>query len=226
MTLVADSGEVFEEWKRRFDPFLRETVEKFYIFSEKIGRGTYSTVNKGSDRLNPESKVAIKTIIKKNLKPEEKTLIAEESLIIQKLNHENIIKFIRQFEDTERIFYIFELAEGGDLYDHINDKNRLCEEESKIIFKQLLQVLEYLHLSHILHRDLKPENIMIIKDEVTGRVSQIKLIDFGFATYFSNDDLPCLSCGTLNYAAPEVLLGEKYGEPSDIFSAGVILYLM
>lgn len=226
VTLVADSGEVFEEWKRRFDPFLRETVEKFYIFSEKIGRGTYSTVNKGIDRLNPESKVAIKTIIKKNLKPEEKTLIAEESLIIQKLNHENIIKFIRQFEDTERIFYIFELAEGGDLYDHINDKNRLCEEESKIIFKQLLQVLEYLHLSHILHRDLKPENIMIIKDEVTGRVSQIKLIDFGFATYFSNDDLPCLSCGTLNYAAPEVLLGEKYGEPSDIFSAGVILYLM
>jgi hypothetical protein len=226
ITLVVESHEVFNKWKQMLSPFLRDTVEEFYTFSDKIGRGTYSTVNKGFDRMNPDIKVAIKTIIKESLKPEEKTLISEESLIIKKLNHENIIKFIRQFEDMKRLYYIFELAEGGDLYDHINENKRLCENESKIIFKQLLKVIQYLHTNHILHRDLKPENIMIVKDEVTGKVKHIKLIDFGFATYFSKDDLPSLSCGTLNYAAPELLLGEKYGEPSDIFSAGVILYLM
>ena len=226
VTLVLESSDQLSKWKKMLAPFLRETVEKNYIFSEKIGRGTYSTVNKGISKSNPEHKVAIKTIIKETLKPDEKALISEESLIIQKLNHQNIIKFIQQFEDIRRLYYIFELVEGGDLYDHITREGRIGERESKVVFKQLLDVIKYLHSNNILHRDLKPENIMIIKNEISGQIEGIKLIDFGFATYFSKDDLPCLSCGTLNYVAPEVLLGERYGEPSDLFSAGVILYLM
>ena len=226
LTMILSAKELFWKWKKNLEPFLIETVEDFYKFSDKIGRGTYSTVNKGISRVNPTLKVAIKTIIKENLKPDEKALISEESLIIQKLNHVNIIKFIQQFEDSKNLYYIFELVEGGDLYDYINKEGRLTEEESKVIFLQLLNVIKYLHENHILHRDLKPENIMIIMNEISGKVEGIKLIDFGFATYFSIDDLPNLSCGTLNYAAPEILVGDKYGPPSDLFSAGVILYLM
>lgn len=226
VTLVFDSVQKFSRWKQYLEPFLKKTVDKFYRFLEKIGRGTYSTVNKGLSRSNPDKKVAIKTILKDSLKPDEKSLISEESLIMKKLNHVSIVKFIEKFEDTKRLYYIFELVEGGDLYDHITSQGRISESEAKVVFLQLLQVIKYLHNSNILHRDLKPENIMIKFNAVTGNIEGIKLIDFGFATYFSVDDLPTLSCGTLNYAAPEVLMGEKYGPPSDLFSAGVILYLM
>ena len=77
-----------------------------------------------------------------------------------------------------------------------------------------------------MHRDLKPENIMVKLDPLSGDVINIKLIDFGFATFFDSKHLPDLPCGTLNYAAPEVLLGETYEKSTDLFSCGVILYFL
>jgi serine/threonine protein kinase len=170
--------------------------------------------------------VAIKTIEKANVKPEEKALISEESIIMQKLNHPSIIKFIEQFEDSKKIYYVLELAEGNDLYSYILQHDRLSEDTCRQVMQRLFEVMHYLHQNQILHRDLKPENIMLSFNEDQSSLKSFKLIDFGFATYYSEDSLPSLSCGTLNYAAPEVLLGESYSTPSDVFSCGVILYLM
>ena len=203
-----------------------ESVEKFYLFREKIGRGTFSTVNLVEKRNDSNKRFAIKTIDKENLTKEEKTLIREEAKIIKGLNHENIVKFYDHFEDYRKCFYVFELVEGGDLLEYVLNKGRLEEKEALRVFKQLLRVVQYLHRNNILHRDLKPENILIELDPVSKEINRIKLIDFGFATFFCKDNLPNLSCGTLNYAAPEVLVGEEYDESSDIFSCGVILYFM
>ena len=226
LTIIFDEDSVFEDWKKAMEPYLKESVDSFYMISEKIGRGTFSTVNLGIRRDDPSARVAIKTIVKATLKPDEKALISDESLIMQKLDHPSVIKYLHQFEDTKKLYIILELAEGGDLYERIISKGKISENQCKVVMKQLFEVLKYLHKNNILHRDLKPENIMINTDLNTGDIQKIKLIDFGFATYFSKDNLPTLSCGTLNYAAPEVLLGETYDESSDLFSCGVILYFM
>lgn len=224
--IIFPNLEKFRSWKLEIEPQLKKRVDDFYIFQEKIGKGTFSTVNLAMGTSYPQTKVAIKTIEKANVKPEEKALISEESIIMQKLNHPSIVKFIEQFEDSKKIYYVLELAKGNDLYSYILKNDRLSENMCRQIMKKLFEVMHYLHQNQILHRDLKPENIMISFNDDENTLKSFKLIDFGFATYFSEDSLPNLSCGTLNYAAPEVLLGENYSTPSDVFSCGVILYLM
>jgi tRNA A-37 threonylcarbamoyl transferase component Bud32 len=225
LTMILENVDTFLLWKKAYSPFIMESVEKYYLIKEKIGRGTFSTVNLAEQRSDPSRRFAIKTIDKETLKSDEKLLIKEEAKIIQGLNHENIIKFYDHYEDYKKAYYVFEFVEGGDLLEHVLKKGKLPEREAKKVFVQLLRVLKYLHRKNILHRDLKPENILLEFDSF-NKIRKIKLIDFGFATFFSKNDLPTLSCGTLNYAAPEVLVGEQYDESSDLFSCGVILYFM
>lgn len=226
LTLVLSHRADFLCWRDQLRPFMLESVEKHYLFREKIGRGTFSTVNLVEKKGDNSQRFAIKTIDKESLKPEERELIREEAKIIKALNHENIVKFFENYDDYKKVYYVFELVEGGDLLEHVLSKGRLAEAEARRIFKQLIRVMGYLHRNNILHRDMKPENILIKLDHQSDEVNQIKLIDFGFATFFCKEQLPNLACGTLNYAAPEVLLGEEYDESSDLFSCGVILYFM
>jgi tRNA A-37 threonylcarbamoyl transferase component Bud32 len=226
LTLVFKNRSNFSQWKEALKCFNLESVEKFYSFREKIGRGSFSTVNLCEKKNQPNKKFAIKTIDKQLLKTQERNLIQEEAKIIKGLSHENIIKFYDHFEDYKKTYYVFEFVEGGDLMEYVLGKKRIEEREARRVFKQLLRVIRYIHKSNILHRDIKPENIMVEVNPTTKEIDKIKLIDFGFATFFSKDNLPTLSCGTLNYAAPEVLVGEEYDESSDLFSCGVILYFM
>ena len=226
LTLIFENKQKFETWQQAFKPFVQESVEKFYRFRGKIGRGTFSTVNLVEEIIDSKKQFDVKIIEKDSLTSTERKLISEEAKIISKLNHEYIVKFHQNYEDYRRIYYVFELVNGGDLFEYVLSKGRLSESEARRVFRQLLKVMKYLHAHNILHRDLKPENIMIEKDEIKKEIRNIKLIDFGFATFFSKDSLPSDSCGTLNYAAPEVLLGEEYDEMSDLFSCGVILYFM
>jgi serine/threonine protein kinase len=224
--MVLRNKDEFQMWKEALDPFNLESVEKHYLFKEKIGRGSFSTVNLVEKRGDSNQKFAIKIIDKENLKEEEKNLMCEEAKIIKGLNHENIVKFYAHYEDYTKTFYVFELVEGGDLLEYVVGRGKVSEMETKRVFIQLLRVVRYLHQKNILHRDLKPENILIQLHPKTGEIQKIKLIDFGFATFFCKDNLPSLACGTVNYAAPEVLVGEQYDESSDLFSCGVILYFM
>ena len=226
LTIVLKNQQDFLKWKDFLSPFILQNIEKFYLFRERIGRGNFSTVNLVQKRDDNSQKFAVKTIDKKKLKPNELNLIRHEAEIISSLNHENIIKFYHQFEDYHKTFYVLELVQGGDLLEYVFSKDKLDEQEARLIFSQLLEVVKYMHDKNILHRDLKPENILLKFSPESKKITKIKLIDFGFATYFCEDDLPNLSCGTLNYAAPEVLIGEEYDESSDLFSCGVILYFM
>jgi len=117
---------------------------------------------------------------------------------------------------------IFQLLEGGELFDRVLKKKKYDERESAIVMKQLLEALIYLENKGIIHRDLKLENILLVNKEDD---CLIKLADFGLSVTLENLD-PKVRCGTPGYVAPEILADEKYDEKVDIFSAGVILYIL
>ena len=165
---------------------------------------------------------AVKRILKKGVA--DKVKFMKEVEIMAQLDHPNILKMFETFEDNQYIYLVTELCEGGELFDKVSDDGFLSEAESLDIFRQLVSALNYLHSQEIVHRDIKPENIMFL---TKSKNSPIKLIDFGSATAYSKTQPNSLKgkSGTAEYMAPEVITG-MYDNRCDMWSAGVILYLM
>ena len=148
------------------------------------------------------------------------------------INHKYIIKVYEILSSTQKIIFVMEYIEGGELFDEIKngEDEKLTEEKSRYYYQQIITALEYCHNKNIIHRDLKPENILIDKKE-----NCIKISDFGLATILKekNEKLNDF-CGTTNYIAPEIIKetggifsnGGYKGQPADIWSSGVILYNM
>jgi Serine/threonine protein kinase len=126
------------------------------------------------------------------------------------------------FENPKRIYIIFELIKGGELFERLKKKKTYKEEQAAIVIKQLMEALIYLEKKHIIHRDIKLENIMLVHEE---NDCDIKIVDFGLSTTIEKVD-PNVRCGTPGYVAPEVISGGHYDYKSDIFSCGVVLYIL
>jgi calcium/calmodulin-dependent protein kinase I len=125
-------------------------------------------------------------------------------------------------EDEAKCYLIMELAENGDLFDKIVKQGKFKEKEVQKIIAALIEALHYCHSHHIIHRDIKPENVLL-----SGGENQIKLCDFGFAKQLQHPKEKSMdSCGTPGYAAPEILDGKPYGVEVDIFSLGVVFYIL
>jgi len=148
------------------------------------------------------------------------------------INHKYIIKVYEILSSTQKIIFVMEYIEGGELFDEIKngEDEKLTEEKSRYYYQQIITALEYCHNKNIIHRDLKPENILIDKKE-----NCIKITDFGLATILKEKDERLSDfCGTTNYIAPEIIKetggifsnGGYKGQPADIWSSGVILYNM
>ena len=185
---------------------------------------------------NISLQVAIKIIEKSKIKNnKDKNRINLEIKILKNTFHYNIIKLYEVIDSEEEIFMIMEYAEGGDLYSHLIKKRNFSEDFSRKIFQQIIDALYYLHQIGICHRDLRLENIFF--SSKNGET--IKIINFGHSKEYLtgvNSDNPTLSFGaefletpfnSKEYTPPEVILGCKYdGMLSDIWSCGIILYLM
>ena len=146
---------------------------------------------------------------------------------MMKTDHPNIIKFYEYFEDIGYLYLIMEECGGGELFDKITERLEMrkpfTEKEAAGVFKQLMSAVAFCHGQNIVHRDLKPENILLQTKFID---SPIKVIDFGLSKIFKNSDHTMFNkCGTPYYIAPEVLNG-YYDEKCDIWSAGVILYIL
>jgi len=195
-------------------------VGNYKIKKTPIGKGQSAFIYEGLE-INTNVKVAIKEIKDKNSE-KYKSLINGEIDIMKKLKHQNIVSLydVVQSNDHKSIYVILELSTIGDFHNWLDGKC-LKEEYCKNYMRQLVNGLHYLHNNGIIHRDLKPQNILMFGD---GR--QVKITDFGFAKYTSEDVMNQTFCGTPLYMAPEIWFGQLYDYRVDLWSLGAIMYEM
>ncbi|RIA91393.1 kinase-like domain-containing protein [Glomus cerebriforme] len=150
-------------------------------------------------------------------------MIKSEIQILNGLAHENLIKIFEYYDEPDKIYLVIEYVEDGEFFDLFKSR-LLSEEEIRYIFVQLFSAIKYLHDRKIVHRDLKPENILM----PSKKGLRIKVSDFGLSKLLNIDySTMQTKCGTVAYAAPEVLETSKkrsYNKAVDMWSAGVILY--
>ncbi|CAD8076130.1 unnamed protein product [Paramecium sonneborni] len=205
----------------RFFCIQQDFASKYSII-RLLGKGTFGKVYKIKSRITQQD-FAVKVFDKKAIcKYQDYQLIIKELQIIRNLNHPGIIKFFETYENDDHIFLIYEMVEQGELYALIKERY-LSEDESLLIIKQLLQAVLYIHSKGILHRDLKPSNLLL-RDRNTLSVA---IADFGLAEFYRVDGKYIYTrCGTPGYVAPEILQDKIYDYKIDIYSAGVILFMM
>ena len=147
----------------------------------------------------------------------------EEIQILKKLEHENIVKYYGQFENSNQLFIKMEYLKYGTLETWIKKNKNISEEEASLIIKEVLSAIAYLHQNQICHRDLKPENIMFSKE---NDLSSIKIIDFGLSLQNVDSLFNSDYCGTLIYMAPEEIERKSYYLSVDIWSIGILMYML
>ena len=195
--------------------------EKIYEKIKLIGEGTFGEVWKVRHKILGKN-YAMK-IIEKNPYCKMKEIFNEIN-ILKKLDHPNILKIIDFHLTNDKFYIITDYCSEGELYNEIKATEQFSEIEVAFVIHQLLSAIRYCHKMRVIHRDIKPENIMIINKE-NNKFLHVKLIDFGTARIFSEGNKQKGLVGSSYYIAPEVVKG-NYDEACDVWSIGVIMYLM
>jgi len=198
-------------------------VEDFYSVGRELGRGTFSIV-KEAVRKSSGQKFAIKFIDKKFVDKDDLVLLSREIDIMKQVDHPNVLSLKEIFENPSELALVMELVTGGELFFKIVEQGSYSEKDASNIVRQILDGVKYLHGMGIAHRDLKPENLLCSGE---GSDMKIKIADFGLSKIFAGGQKLETSCGTPDYAAPEVLTGESaYDKSVDLWSIGVITYVL
>jgi len=168
-----------------------------------------------------KSEYAIKMIDKSKLNKEELAVIHDEVDIMKKVKHPNCVQMFDLFDTKKKLCMVLELLRGGELFDRIVKKRHFTEQGAASVVQSVVQAIQYLHKIGVVHRDLKPENLLFLTKEED---SVLKVTDFGLAKF--TQVKMATACGTPGYVAPEILSGKPYGPEVDLWSTGVILYIL
>ena len=198
-----------------------KTDISFYKFGRVIGRGAFGKVNIGLNILTGRI-VAIKSFNKQNLLNEKaKKKILYETNLMRGLYHPSVTKILETFETDKYMLIIMEYISGGNLQNFVKKRRKLCEKTAKILYRQIIQGIKYIHSKGIVHRDIKLENILLDLNNI------VKICDFGVGKLTQKGQKLMDQCGTPVYMAPEIIKGDGYeGFPVDVWSSGVALYIM
>nr|CAD70761.1 probable serine/threonine protein kinase (SNF1) [Neurospora crassa] len=191
-----------------------------YNIVKTLGEGSFGKVKLAVHRMTGQQ-VALKIIARKKLISRDmQGRVEREIEYLQLLRHPHIIKLYTVIKTPTEIIMVLEYA-GGELFDYIVQHGKMKEDEARRFFQQMLCAVEYCHRHKIVHRDLKPENLLL-DDNLN-----VKIADFGLSNIMTDGNFLKTSCGSPNYAAPEVIGGKLYAGPEvDVWSCGVILYVL
>ncbi|XP_069481814.1 death-associated protein kinase 1 [Ambystoma mexicanum] len=207
--------------------FRQENVEDYYEIGEELGSGHSAVVRKCLEK-STGVQYAAKFIKKRRTKSSRRGVTREdidrEVSILKEIKHPNVITLHEVYENKADVILILELVAGGELFDFLAEKESLTEEEGTEFLKQILNGVHYLHNLNIAHFDLKPENIMLL-DRSTPK-PRIKIIDFGLAHKIDSGTEFKNIFGTAEFVAPEIVNYEPLGLDVDMWSIGVITYIL
>eukprot|EP01121_Diplochlamys_sp_Union-15-3_P021696 TRINITY_DN8915_c0_g1_i5.p1 TRINITY_DN8915_c0_g1~~TRINITY_DN8915_c0_g1_i5.p1 ORF type:complete len:466 (-),score=101.43 TRINITY_DN8915_c0_g1_i5:1-1398(-) len=190
-----------------------------YEIFEQLGSGAFSTVHRAEHKVSGEE-VAVKTMKKGAIAIKE---LRREVYIMREVSgHENIIALLDIYEEEKQIHLVLELVTGGELFDKLVEMEYYSESDAAKLIHQLINIVKFLHTKNIVHRDLKPENMLFVDPSA----ETIKLCDFGLADYMGKNVGLSGVVGSRTYMAPEILKMKTYGKPVDMYSIGVIMYIL
>lgn len=211
--------------KYKNEDFVREAqlkVEDVYYFTKPpLGTGLFGTVYKCKHKKTGVIR-AIKRIKKDHKNAKNIETLLKDVDILKTLDHPNIIKVYEYFQDESAVYIVTDLCSGGELFEHIIKEKNFNERKAAELMRQILSAISYCHEKNLVHCDLKPENIMF---ESQAQNSTVKIIDFGNSSFCKGDDKLSNRFGSVYYVAPEVLMS-SYNEKCDVWSLGVILFLI
>ncbi|EFQ26246.1 uncharacterized protein GLRG_01390 [Colletotrichum graminicola M1.001] len=195
-----------------------------YTLLEKLGKGHFAEVFLCVEKSTGQ-RYAVK-IFTKTAGMDERSKqegLQQEIAVLMGVSHPNVLCLKDTFNERNAVYLVLELAPEGELFNFIVMKQKLSEDETRKLFKQLFQGIKYLHDRNIVHRDIKPENILMVDRDL-----HVKLADFGLAKIIGEESFTTTLCGTPSYVAPEILAEgrhRKYTKAVDIWSLGVVLYI-
>ncbi|KAG9447093.1 hypothetical protein H6P81_013221 [Aristolochia fimbriata] len=198
-------------------------IFRHYRLEKELGRGEFGITHQCVNLQSGEV-LACKTISKSKLRTEiDLQDVRREVEIMRKLPpHPNIVRLKDTYEDDDAVYLVMELCEGGELFDRIVARGHYTERAAALVTKTIIEIVQVCHEHGVMHRDLKPENFLFASKK---EASPLKAIDFGLSIFFKPGERFREIVGSPYYMAPEVLK-RNYGPEIDIWSAGVILYIL
>ncbi|KAE8671593.1 Calcium-dependent protein kinase 34 [Hibiscus syriacus] len=200
-----------------------EDVRSTYDFGRELGRGqfgvTYLVTHKETKQQFACKSIATHKLVNHD---DIEDVRREVQIMYHLTGHRNIVELNGAYEDRHFVHLIMELCAGGELFDRIIAKGHYSEREAANLCRQMVTVVHNCHSMGVMHRDLKPENFLFLSK---AEDSPLKATDFGLSVFFKPGDVFKDLVGSAYYVAPEILR-RRYGHEADIWSAGVILYIL
>ncbi|XP_061420578.1 serine/threonine-protein kinase 33 isoform X1 [Lethenteron reissneri] len=205
-------------------------VQNYYRLGRQLGSGSFGTVYEAT-HVETGVKWAIKTVNKERAGSSGVRLLEREVAILKRVQHQNIIHLEEVLETHKRVYLVMELCELGELRAVLEQRKRLSEAEARHVAHSLAAAIAYLHKHDIVHRDLKLENILAKSSEPHEGIDHldIRVTDFGLSAVREGNGAASMlqsPCGTPIYMAPEVIQSQDYSQQCDVWSIGVILYML
>jgi len=219
-----DNEKEYNEWFEKLKVATGYTnLLDIYEVKNKLGSGKFGLVKLGIDKKTGQN-VAIKIMKKSTMDSSDLELVRTEIEILKICQHPNIIRLYNVFENVEYMYIIMEYCSGGDLFSYLEERNfRVSEKRASTIIHKMATAVYYMHSFGVAHRDLKPENVLMTSNDDD---SDIRILDFGLSKILGPNEKCDEPYGTLTYCAPEIIVDEPYSKAVDLWSLGIMTYLM